>query len=240
MGAVRLSLQGGKDDAPSNLLLTLIPTSWYVTGKRIIMVEAKALPDTRTKLLDAALLVIRTKGYAGTSVDDLCQEAGVTKGAFFHHFKSKEDMAVAAAAHFGAMAEGLFSQAGLPHACRSAGAAAGLCGFPQGAFFRARCRSSPACSAPWCRRLTKRTRQSRRRRTVTSANMRQRLRPTFPLSWRRAAVPATWTAASLALYTQAVIQGAFILAKAKGGPQVAVDCLNHLSCHLKLLFNHKP
>ncbi len=76
------------------------------------MVEATALPDTRTRLLDAALLVIRTKGYAGTSVDDLCQEAGVTKGAFFHHFKSKEDMAVAAAAHFGAMAEGLFSQAG--------------------------------------------------------------------------------------------------------------------------------
>ncbi len=57
-------------------------------------------------------MVIRTRGYAGTSVDDLCQEAGVTKGAFFHHFKSKEDMAVAAAGHFGAMAEGLFSQAG--------------------------------------------------------------------------------------------------------------------------------
>ena len=76
------------------------------------MVEAKALPDTKTRLLDAALLVIRTKGYAGTSVDDLCHAAGVTKGAFFHHFKSKEDMAVAAAAHFGAMAEGLFSQAG--------------------------------------------------------------------------------------------------------------------------------
>ena len=76
------------------------------------MIEATTLPDTRTKLLDAALMVIRTKGYAGTSVDDLCHAAGVTKGAFFHHFKSKEEMAVAAAAHFGAMAEGLFSQAG--------------------------------------------------------------------------------------------------------------------------------
>ncbi len=31
VGAVRLSIQGGKDDAPSNLLLTLIPTGWYVT-----------------------------------------------------------------------------------------------------------------------------------------------------------------------------------------------------------------
>ena len=34
-----------------------------------------------------------------------------------------------------------------------------------------------------------------------------------------------------------MIQGAFILAKAKGGPAVAVDCLDHLGCYLKLLFN---
>ena len=63
------------------------------------------------KLLDAALTVIRAKGYSATSVDDLCQAAGVTKGAFFHHFRSKEELAVAAAAHFGAMAEGIFAAA---------------------------------------------------------------------------------------------------------------------------------
>ena len=149
------------------------------------MVEAKALPDTRTKLLDAALLVIRTKGYAGTSVDDLCHAAGVTKGAFFHHFKSKEEMAVAAAAHFGAMAEGLFSQAAYRTLADPLERLLAYVDFRKEHSFRARCRSSPACSAPWCRRLTKRTRPSRRRRTATSANMRQRLRPTFPLSWRR-------------------------------------------------------
>ena len=67
--------------------------------------------DARTKLLDAALAVIRGKGYSATSVDELCQAAGVTKGAFFHHFRSKEDLAVAAAAHFGTMAEGVFAAA---------------------------------------------------------------------------------------------------------------------------------
>src|SRR5258708_10294034 len=49
-------------------------------------------------------------------------------------------------------------------------------------------------------------------------------------------IDAKWSATSLALYTQAVIQGAFILAKAKHGPGVAVDCLNHLRRYLEMLF----
>ena len=51
----------------------------------------------RRKLLDSALRLIRAQGYSATSVDDLCAAAGVTKGAFFHHFKSKEELGVAAA-----------------------------------------------------------------------------------------------------------------------------------------------
>jgi TetR/AcrR family transcriptional repressor of nem operon len=46
---------------------------------------------------------------------------------------------------------------------------------------------------------------------------------------KRQYVPeAPWSAESLALFTQAVIQGAFILAKAKHGPGVAAVCLSHL------------
>jgi hypothetical protein len=55
----------------------------------------------------------------------------------------------------------------------------------------------------------------------------------------QSAIDADWSAASLALYTQAVIQGAFILAKAKHGPQVASDCLDHLRRYLQLLFTRK-
>jgi TetR/AcrR family transcriptional repressor of nem operon len=49
-------------------------------------------------------------------------------------------------------------------------------------------------------------------------------------------VQGEWTARSLALYTQAVIQGAFILAKAKEGPEVAADCLDHLRRYIEMLF----
>ena len=54
---------------------------------------------------------------------------------------------------------------------------------------------------------------------------------------RERAMPPEWTAASLALHTQAVIQGAFILAKATGGAAVAADSIDHLRRYLKLLFN---
>src|SRR5262249_59647799 len=75
---------------------------------------SKTEPDSRTRLLGAAMYVIRAQGYSATTVDDICSEAGLTKGAFFYHFKSKEDLAVATAAHFSEMAERLFGAAPYP------------------------------------------------------------------------------------------------------------------------------
>jgi AcrR family transcriptional regulator len=65
----------------------------------------------RSKLLDAAISTIREKGYAGTSVDELCSRAGVTKGAFFHHFPTKDSLGVAAANHWSELSVTLFAAA---------------------------------------------------------------------------------------------------------------------------------
>jgi TetR/AcrR family transcriptional repressor of nem operon len=46
--------------------------------------------EVRIKLLQAARSFMLAKGYAGTTVGEICQQAGVTKGAFFHYFPSKE------------------------------------------------------------------------------------------------------------------------------------------------------
>ena len=51
--------------------------------------------EARARLVEAARSLVRHKGFAATSVDDLCVAAGVTKGAFFHHFASKEALGVA-------------------------------------------------------------------------------------------------------------------------------------------------
>ncbi len=51
--------------------------------------------EARARLIEAARSLVRHKGFGATSVDDLCAAAGVTKGAFFHHFPSKEVLGVA-------------------------------------------------------------------------------------------------------------------------------------------------
>jgi TetR/AcrR family transcriptional repressor of nem operon len=45
-----------------------------------------------------------------------------------------------------------------------------------------------------------------------------------------------WTPESLALHTQAVIQGSYILAKAKGSAAAAAESLDHLRRYIELLF----
>ena len=51
---------------------------------------------------------------------------------------------------------------------------------------------------------------------------------------------ADWTAESLALHTQAVLQGAFILAKAKGDAAIAANSIAHLRRYVELLFRPSP
>jgi len=61
--------------------------------------------------LDAALHVIRTKGYEAATVDDLCAAAGLTKGSFLHHFKSEEELAPAEVEYFANEADRVFTNA---------------------------------------------------------------------------------------------------------------------------------
>jgi TetR/AcrR family transcriptional repressor of nem operon len=53
-------------------------------------------------------------------------------------------------------------------------------------------------------------------------------------------IVADWTAASLAAHTQAVLQGAFILAKATGDREIARDSVVHLRRYIELLFSRTP
>jgi TetR/AcrR family transcriptional repressor of nem operon len=59
-------------------------------------------PSTRAKLLDAAETLINERGFAATSIDQVINEVGLTKGTFFYHFKTKGELARALIDRFAA------------------------------------------------------------------------------------------------------------------------------------------
>jgi TetR/AcrR family transcriptional repressor of nem operon len=190
----------------------------------------------RQKLLDAALSVIRTKGYCATTVDDLCAAAGVTKGAFFHHFKSKDAFGVAAADYWTEMTGALFAEA---HYHQLADPLDRILGYL--ALRKALLQGSVpefTCLVGTMVQEIYQTNPALRIACERSiSGHAQKLEADIEAAIRDRGMTPDWTAKSLALHTQAVLQGAFILAKAKGGAEVAADSVNHLSRYLTLLFS---
>jgi len=50
---------------------------------------------SRQRIIDVAMNMIRTQGYADTTVQKICTEAGIGIGTFYHYFRSKEDVLLA-------------------------------------------------------------------------------------------------------------------------------------------------
>ncbi|MGK3966818.1 TetR/AcrR family transcriptional regulator [Sorangium sp. So ce118] len=194
------------------------------------------LGEARQRLIDAARHLIRARGYAATSVDDLCSAAGVTKGAFFHHFRTKEALGVAVARDWDESVSTLF--AGAPYhevedprdrvlayvELRKAMIAGP---FPEftclaGTLVQETYESSPAI------------------RDACAASIlghASSLEPDMRAALEACGRGQEVSAASLARHTQAVIQGAFVVAKAASDPGVARESLDHLAAYLKLLFS---
>jgi len=56
---------------------------------------ARDAQATRERILDSAQGLVLERGFAGTSLDEVLSAAGVTKGGFFHHFRSKSELGTA-------------------------------------------------------------------------------------------------------------------------------------------------
>jgi TetR/AcrR family transcriptional repressor of nem operon len=195
--------------------------------------------DARTRLLDAARDTIRAHGFAATSVDTLCQAAGVTKGAFFHQFGSKEGLGVAAAEYWADTTSALFASAPYHgHADPLDRVMAYI------AFRRALIQGAPAeftclvgtmvqevyASAPAIRDACARSIYGH---AAT-------LEADIAAAMKARRIKGRWTAASLARHTQAVLQGAFILAKAADDRAYALESVDHLQRYIELLFSVPP
>jgi TetR/AcrR family transcriptional repressor of nem operon len=188
--------------------------------------------DAKTKLLDAALRIIRTKGYGASTVDDICQAAGVSKGSFFHHFATKEDLAIAAASHFSARADAMFAGAGYRSAAQARERVLGyldlrsalLTGeLPDFTCLLGTMVQETYATHPAIREVSDELIRHHAADVARDiADAKAACNPDAP-----------WSAESLSLFTQAVIQGAFILAKAQQKPHVAAECLAHLRRYIE-------
>ncbi len=48
--------------------------------------------ETKTRIFLAAKQILQKSGYEALSIKNICEEAGVSNGSFYHHFKTKDDL----------------------------------------------------------------------------------------------------------------------------------------------------
>lgn len=195
--------------------------------------------DARTRLLEAARDVIRTKGFTATTVSDLCDTAGVTSGAFFHNFKSKEAMG-AAAAEFWAMTTSEFFRSAPYHAHKDPlDRVLGYIDF-RNAIIDGDLAEFTCLVGTMAQEVYSTSPEIRDACAASILGHAATLEADITAAMSARGIQASWTPANLALHTQAVMQGAFILAKATGDREVARESVNHLRRYVELLFQITP
>jgi TetR/AcrR family transcriptional regulator, transcriptional repressor for nem operon len=192
--------------------------------------------ESKTRLLGAALHVIRAKGYAATTVDDICHSAGLTKGSFFHHFKSKDDLALSAAAYWSELTEGFFAAGPYHHSTDPLERLLGYVDFRgeilQGELADYTCLLGTLVQETYATHPDIRAACDKGMSTHIAHITRD-----IEAAKQLYAPDAAWSAESVGYFIQSVLQGAFIFAKAKQGPEIVREDLAHLRRYLGLIFN---
>lgn len=190
----------------------------------------------KEKLLNAALALIREKGFSGMTVDDLCGRAGVTKGAFFHYFKSKDALGVAAAEHWSAVTGALFERAPYHDPEDPLDRVLAYIEFRR-ALLRGEIPEFTCVVGTMVQETYGQCPEIREACAASIFGHADTLVADIAAAMAQHGIAADWTAESLAAHTQVVLQGAFILAKAKDDVGVAIESVDHLRRYVELLFS---
>jgi TetR/AcrR family transcriptional repressor of nem operon len=212
-----------------------VPTGRYVPHMEQLNAQQFPKTGSRQKLIDAAIALIREKGYAATSVDDLCGMAGLTKGAFFYHFKSKDALAIAAANYWIERSDALFKAAPYRAYSDPLDRILGYLDFRNSMFVGTLLEFS-CLAGTMVQEVYASHPDIARACEASICGHADTLEVDIAAAMKRYRIRTSWTAASLALHTQAVLQGAIILAKARGSAAVAIESIEHLRRYIELLF----
>ena len=188
---------------------------------------------TKDKLLDAAQRLVLSKGFEGTTVDDICKEAKLTKGSFFHYFKSKDTLGLellkrycgATKEHFVGCCAGVADPlerllAVLDYLIRRAkemGKSGCLLG----------CMSQElAENHSWAQELS----------SDAFHRMSSAIAVDLALAKKKYAPKASFHPKELADYWVSLLQGSILISKIKKDPSVAATNLKYLKKHIQILF----
>lgn len=216
-------------------MLDLTPTSRYRFDMNDRAPVRHPMAAARQKLLEAALAVIRAKGYAATTVDQLYAEAGVAKGAFFPHFKTTEALGVAAAKHWSERTGALFDAAPYHRHADPLDRFLGYIDFRKQSL-TGKVPQFTCLVGTMVQEVYETCPKIRDACNASISTQAAKLEADIAAAMKDHHIRAGWTAQSLALQTQAVLQGAFILAKTKGSADIAAESVDHLRRYVELLF----
>ena len=195
----------------------------------------RPMAAAKRKLLDAALSVIRTKGYEATTIDNLCAEAGVAKGSFFHHFKNKTALGIGAVDYCSQISGALFAAAPYHGCADPLDRVLGYIDFRK-AMLTGKIPEFTCLAGTMVQEVYETCPEIREACDACISGHAATIVADIDEAIERHGIRANWTAQSLALHTQAILQGAFILAKAKGNAAIAAASVDHLRRYIELLF----
>jgi len=200
--------------------------------------DTKQLPETKRKLVDAGVALMRQRGFNATTVDDICAEAGVTKGGFFHYFKSKDDLATAAVTRFYDMKAKQFADAPFRNLADPLERVFGRLDFAKESAGGTRALTKGCLLGMFAQEMS-----------FTNAQLRSichdrfaQIAKDFEIDLAEAkavyAPRAAFDPKTVAMLYVSIVQGSLILAKASESNRVLMENIEQFRAHLQTLLGH--
>lgn len=192
----------------------------------------------RERLLETAQKLMRAKGYAATTIDEICSAAGVTKGAFFHYFTDKQDLGKAALAGFMSVQQRRVQKSALAPDVDPLKRVYGYVDFA------IKLSRDPASRhgcllGNFAQELSDTHHEIRDLCAQHFSQWAEVLQRDLEAAKTRHAPRARFDTASLADHFIAVFEGALIMGKAKQDMRVVEQSLKHFRSYLKILFEKR-